>query len=514
MNIYFIKETTMIRTLLALLFSISSLMTYAQISQPTRFEIEIESLSDPYYIVSAEENGIYIFKEKPENATKDNNSWEIIRLDTGLRKVNTTEILIEKKFNFRGYSYHNGKFVMLYQEGLELAEDLKFVIFDTFNDTYKVFTYENVVPIKLTEFELKNDAVIFGGDVNYRAVIMLYNFSNEKGSVLPGFYTDRSSLLQLVTDTGDDWFRVVTADRRYNKKYGINIRTYTTQGELVLEQKFDGDDDKNLTNGRIINLKSGESILAGTYSTKKRSQLTRGLYLSPVINEEITDLKYYNYANLSNFFNYMREKRKERIQERIKRKKVKGKKLKFRYRLIVHDIVRQNNQNILIGEAYYPTYTSVTAPSFGYIDPFANRGLTQVFDGYKYTHAIIIGFDNNGKLLWDNSFEINDLKSFSLEEHVHIAFIPNKIVMLYLFNQELKVKIIQEQEIIEGKFSESLKLKYSDDTVQGSNEELEGLEKWYDNVFFAFGTNRLKNLKDDKISINRKVFFINKIVVE
>ena len=137
-----------------------------------------------------------------------------------------------------------------------------------------------------------------------------------------------------------------------------------------------------------------------------------------------------------------------------------------------------------------------------------------MFDGYKYTHAVIIAFDNNGKLLWDNSFEINDLKSFQLEEHVHLAFLDNEIIMLYLYNQELKIKVIKGSEIVEGKFTESLMLMYESDEMKGNDEELEGLEQWYGNNFYAFGVNKVKNLLDHDIKLNRKVFFINKIVVE
>jgi hypothetical protein len=504
----------MVRSLLTFLFLFITIFAFAQIRQPTRFEVDIENINQSYNIVSAEENGIYIFKEQIDKGTANENAWEVIRLDTALREVSTIELLIEKKYDFKGYSYDNGKFVLLFQEGINYAEDLKFIVFDTKDDSYRIYDYKNVVPIILTEFELKNDAIIFGGNVNYRAVILVYNFTAEKGIVLPGFYTDKSTLLQIVTDTGDEWFRVVTSERRFNRRYGINIRTYSTRGQLVQTQEFDGTEENSLTNGRIVNLKNGENILAGTYSLKKRTELSRGLYLSTIAGEGLPGIRYYNYANLSNFFNYMREKRKERVISRIKRKKIKGKNLKFRYRLEVHDIIRQEDQNILIGEAYYPTYTSSTSSGFGYSDSFSNRGMSQVFDGYKYTHAIIIGFDNSGNLLWDNSFEINDLKSFNLEEHIHVAFLPKKIVMLYLYDQQLKIKIIQEREILEGKFTETLKLKYDDDKVQVSNDDLAGLENWYGNVFFAFGTNKLKNLKDQDIDLNRKVFFINKIVVE
>ncbi len=485
----------------------------AQIIQPTRYEIEIDALNDPYNIVSAEENGIYLFKEQEEKNTKKEKNWEIIRIDTALQEVSRNAVLIDDKFNFRGYSYQNGQFVMLFQEGVEYAEDLLFITFKVNERGFQSYLYENVVPIKLTEFELKNDAVIFGGDVNMRAVLMVYNFTEKKGTVLPGFYTDRSSLLQIVRNTDDDWFRVVTSERKYDRSYGITVRAYTTRGQLIYTREIEAEEGKSLTNARIINSKSGKNFLAGTYSKKRRTESSRGLFIADLAIDGGYELSYYNYANLENFFNYMREKRKARVKKRILRRKVQGKKLKFSYRLFVQDIIKKGDQNILIGEAYYPTYTSATYGGT-YFDPFTTRGATQVFDGYKYTHAIIIGFDNDGKLLWDNSFEINDLKSFNLEEHVQIVFTNNKIVMLYLYNQQLKIKVIQEQEILEGKFTEELKLKYDHDEIKGNDEELEGLEKWYGKTFYAYGVNGVKNLLDSNIELNRKVFFINKIVVE
>jgi hypothetical protein len=498
--------------LIAILFSS---VVFGQISQPTRYEIEIDKLDEPYNIVSAEENGIYIFKAQEDKNTKKENSWEIIRIDTSLQEVSRHEVLIDDKFTFRGYSYQNGQFVMLFQEGIEYAEDLLFITFKVGEAGFQSYVYKNVVPIKLTEFELKDDAVIFGGDVNMRAVLMVYNFTQEKGFVLPGFYTDRSSLLQIVRNTNDEWFRVVTSERRLDKTYGITVRAYSTRGELIYSREIDAGEDRSLTNGRIVNGEIGANLLAGTYSKKRRTETSRGLFIADLAIDGTFDIQYYNYANLENFFNYMREKRKARIKRRIQRKKIKGKKLKFSYRLYVQDIIQQNDQNILIGEAYYPTYTSAPyGMPQNYWDPFISRRSQQVFDGYKYTHAIIIGFDNEGSLLWDNSFEINDLKSFFLEEHVQVVFTDNKIVMLYLYDQQLKVKVIREQDIIEGKSTEDLRLKYDSDEIKGNDEELEGLEKWYSKTFYAYGVNRVKNLKDSDIELNRKVFFINKIVVD
>ncbi len=256
--------------LIAILFSS---VVFGQISQPTRYEIEIDKLDEPYNIVSAEENGIYIFKAQEDKNTKKENSWEIIRIDTSLQEVSRHEVLIDDKFTFRGYSYQNGQFVMLFQEGIEYAEDLLFITFKVGEAGFQSYVYKNVVPIKLTEFELKDDAVIFGGDVNMRAVLMVYNFTQEKGFVLPGFYTDRSSLLQIVRNTNDEWFRVVTSERRLDKTYGITVRAYSTRGELIYSREIDAGEDRSLTNGRIVNGEIGANLLAGTYSKNVEQKL-------------------------------------------------------------------------------------------------------------------------------------------------------------------------------------------------------------------------------------------------
>ncbi|SMG17475.1 hypothetical protein SAMN05661096_00958 [Marivirga sericea] len=503
--------------ILPLILILNGFSVYGQISQPLRYEIEIDNFNDEYYIISAKEDGLFLFKEMDEKTENNESIWEIIRLDTSLQVINKSEVIIDKRFSLKGYSYDNEKFVMLFQEGYEYAEDMLFLTFSVNSDTFKSYVYENVVPINLTEFEVKNDAVVFGGNVNMRTVVMMYNFTAKRGVVLPGFYNDRSKLLQIVTKTEDDWVRIITSDRLPDKRYGITVRAFSTMGESIFTESLEANEGLSLTDGRVINSSEGGNLLAGTYSIKRRTETSRGIYVADIERQSQDKIRYYNYANLENFFNYMREGRKNRVMKRIARKKVKGKRLKFSYRLFVQDIVKQGDQNILIGEAYFPTYTNRTS-GYGYssytYDAVFNNMSTQRFDGYKYTHAVIIAFDDDGKLLWDNSFEINDLKSFQLEEHVHLAFLENEIVMLYLFNQELKIKVIKGREIIEGKFTESLKLMHESDEMKSNNEELEGLKQWYGNNFYAFGVNRVKNLKDENIKLNRKVFFINKIVVE
>ena len=139
------------------------------------------------------------------------------------------------------------------------------------------------------------------------------------------------------------------------------------------------------------------------------------------------------------------------------------------------------------------------------------RGQNLAFEGYKYTHAVLIGFDGNGKLQYDNSFEINDVLSYQLDQLVSVGVEKDKVILLYTYENVIRSKIIQRSEVIEGKAFNDIKLKFEDDIVRNNDSDIGGLKKWYGNYFFAYGVQKIKNLKDRNVDLNREVFFINKI---
>lgn len=214
----------------------------------------------------------------------------------------------------------------------------------------------------------------------------------------------------------------------------------------------------------------------------------------------------------------MKARRQKRIKDRIERKTIRGKKVKFNYRFIIHDIIPYQNQFIMTGEAFYPHYiyptqmfsgyrynpTSVAMPG-SYFNPRLRNDV--IFDGYQYTHAVVIGFDNNGKVRWDNSFEINDVKTMQLEQFVKIKPEKDRIILMYLFQNTLRAKIIHDAEVLEGKTQDPMKTNFNNETEDIQGLENEQLDYWYDGYFFAYGVQRLKQ----ESGRARRVFFINKI---
>ena len=207
----------------------------------------------------------------------------------------------------------------------------------------------------------------------------------------------------------------------------------------------------------------------------------------------------------------MKAKRRKRIANRIERKGIKGKKIKFNYRLLVHDIIESDGQFIMIGEAFYPKYHTNSSFASNYSSYRGQQFYGSYFAGYRYTHAVVIGFDKKGNVLWDDSFEIEDVLSYNLDQFVHADIKDDHIVLLYMYDNEIRTKIIKRKEVLEGKSFDAIKLTFEDDVLRDTYSEISGLEPWYDDTFYAYGTQQIKNLKDTGVKLNRHVFYINKV---
>ncbi|MGI9541639.1 MAG: hypothetical protein ACR2MX_00185, partial [Cyclobacteriaceae bacterium] len=224
---------------------------------------------------------------------------------------------------------------------------------------------------------------------------------------------------------------------------------------------------------------------------------------------------YFNFADLQNFFSYMRAKREARIKKKIERRKIEGKKLRFNYRFLVHNLIEDDDgKYLMIGEAFYPKYNSNNYGSYfggGFVRGAGRYQRNLAFEGFKYTHAVVIAFDRSGKLLYDNSFEINDVLSYDLEQFVNVSVEDDRLVLLYIYENVIRSKLVQADEVLEGKSFNEIALNFEEDVAKNPDSEFGGLELWYDNKFFAYGVQKIKNLTGQSVKLNREVFFVNKI---
>ena len=476
-----------------------------QVLQTNRFELPLEK-NDYYEVMPSQEDGIYLYRRL---ISIGDDKLEIIKLDTAFQVDWKGYLSIEKTMLLMAKRAVHGQFYLLLRQTDMRRNNMVLYAISQANGEFIRYQVKNFIPFAPTEFQITEKGALIGGYFNQVPVVLFYNFETQRSKILPGLLNETGELTQVKTFP-DGSFDVLISARNFKKQQTVWIKSYDSEGDLQSNIALDPEENKHLIFAREMRTSENIQLIAGVYGGK-HSEYSRGLFMASLDPSGMQQLRYYNYGDLENFFKYMKAKREKRVKERIERRKIKGKRIRFSYRFLVHEIVPYKNQYVLLGEAFYPKYKTVDSNVGFFSSGRGNYGYRdgRIFDGYVYTHAVVMGFNENGKLLWDNSFEINDVKTYTLEQFVKLEVQEDKIALLYLFDNELRTKIIKDNQVLEGKTFEGIKANEADLIAKketGSNR----LDYWYSNYFFAYGIQEISN----PISGKRRVFFINKITCQ
>ena len=479
------------------------------IIQPNRIEFKIGRYDEDFHIISGEENGMLVVKETAVS-NPEGYGWVLTCLDTAFNLEWESLAVIPHEYNYIGWDYNSEYYYLLFSRNNYKPGELTIYQVALKDGKIKEKEISTVFPMVLSHFEVIDDVVILGGTTNFKPAVLTFDLEKLNPRVIPGIYNGNNEIVDISVDDDAGVFSVIMIEKVLNRQVSISAKTFTTENILIQNNLINPGERYSLIDGATTDFQGGFQYIAGTYSNKSL-QYSRGLYISKFINGRQQFINFINYADLENFFDYMREKRVERIKQRIERRRSKGKKVRFSYRLLIHDIIQRDDHYILIAEAYYPRYSH----SQQFMSPYSYgrvpSGFTGV-SGYKYTHAIVVAFDQNGTKLWDHSFAIDDVFTYSLEEFVTVNVFRDQIELCYLEENLIRSKLIKGNKVIEGKSYTPVRLGSEKDEVRTRDPEIEGLENWYDDYMYAFGEQTIQHtLGSNGTSLRREVFYINKV---
>ncbi len=482
----------------------------AQVVQTKRFELPINNRADQYDIIPSSTNGLFLHRHFVGVET---DQIHLINLDTALQQKWAGFISVQKNYRIFGTRTFEDKLFILLRYQDYSRNDLILLAIDETDGEYIQFVIRGYIPFAPTEFQVTRQAAIIGGYYQRIPVVLHFSLTALFSKVLPGLFSEEGELTQITTHE-DGSFDVLISARNVARQRTIWIKNYDPDGNLVRNLALQPEEKKHLIFGRSLKTSGDTQIVAGVYGNRS-SEFSRGIFIATVDLSGEEQIRYHNFGDLDNFFQYMKANRERRIKSRIERKKVKGKKIRFNYRFLVHELVPYNNQFVLLGEAFYPRYITTDRFQFRSYRQFGVMpgNLFQngrIFDGYYYTHAVVMGFDEDGNVVWDNSFEINDVRTFVLEQFVKLEVLPDRLALMYLFENHIRTKIIQDNQVLEGKTIDPITTFQENDVVVGDPGQRNRLNYWYDRFMYAYGTQEIVSWTSQS-QHRRRVFFINKV---
>lgn len=523
---------------------------------PLRVEIEADMYADNFNIIPIGKEGLILFSESEEKTQSGLKKWVFTFYNTNFKEIKKQELNVPKSLEFLRYTLDatsNNIFVLFGNYSAKKGSKFtaygeEYIIVKLDIKSKGAISITGMFPqtCQITDLKASNDIVYIGGydvpsntDVFFRQClcylglgipslfdILMYipkpmlivaDFkTNKVESVIMKY--EGSAVVSTLNTNYHKNVDVLLSNKISKEKVMLNVCEYNGTNLLNIIQ-LNSDGKNEIENGKLLTLNENEKLLVGTYSlTSKNSKYSifpgehantssQGIYISKIDSNVQSYIKFHSFTKFKNFFNYLNDRSQRRMENQIVRKKRKGKEISFDYNLLIHDVIKQGKNYIIVAEAYFPeyhtdcytTYTSQGIP---------NTYCYQVFDGYRYTHAIVAGFNNDGELMWDNSFEIWDVLTFNLKERVKLLFEDNKIVMVYSYDGAIRSKVISENKVIDEKDVTTIETSYKTDKVKDDYNS--DIDFWYDSYFIAYGYQKIKN-EDRKNSGKRTVFYFNKI---
>jgi len=495
-----------------------------ELNKPLRIEIPVGSDNETYRVIPCMSDGMLIFFQSTETSTENLVKWYFIFYDRNFQKQWTKAVPLGAEMTFAdSYSGNDTLSLFFQSEGKGKG-------------SLPGFQVLRVIPHRGT-FVLNN------GDLPENATLAMFRVIGRTCFAGLNIKGEQAKLMILDLPTGKQDFVTLTGAMQTC----FSAMEVTPDGAMVnlvvrkqLTRRFwDYYFVKISGDGRFL----GETLMAtmtperqlsetGIYSISPTEQLLSGTY---VLTSSVTDQQHQQGTSKATgfftalisgltekntgFTNFLDFKSADAfLSERdiisLRKKAMKKNRISTEYstdlNMLIHNMVKSGDQYILLGEAYYLQFHSESFTDFDFYGRPYNSSYS-VFDGYRFTNAIVAGYDADGNLLWDNSMEIRNLLSNTPDPKVTMIFDGDKIILAFLSEGKIGYKIIQGGNTVEKTDYTPLELLLPDDRL--IHESKSHMIQWYDHYFICYGYQEIKNLS---ISGNatKLVFFCNKVQFE
>jgi hypothetical protein len=499
-----------------------------------RVEIPVPNENFQVQVISLKEDGLLLLSKTGKT------TFSVTKFDSNLGR----------SFTIDGQLDENQSYVDFHREGRDVYllfakqnSDLYHIIkISTGIGIMTKYVFEAISRFEISEFKVHNNIAYLAGMVREEPVLLSIGLNISKPRIIAGGMKGTASITSIDFDEAEDLVNVTYSVKKGRTSYVV-IKKINVNGKIIDQFTIEPEEDFGLLTGKTFITADGTELLIGNFGYKGYQSngvpMSQGLYIGKVGGESTEFLNYHSFTDFKNFFKFMSARQQEKIEKQIERKKERGGDLKLNYRVLVHDVIKKDNQYILIAEVFYPEFRYNNNNPYGFgntwgspfwggrsmmYNPYLmsrywglnswawnpwlwsnNSFNNQQFDGFKYTHAVVAGFDEKGKLLWDNSFSFDEVKSMDLKEKVKVKIDNDVLTLVYSNKGKLNSKIVKGNEVLEGNKSIEISTDREGDKVRDNQNE--DIEYWHENFYLAYGYQKISNRNDG----SRRVFYLNKI---
>ena len=497
----------------------------AQKLKPVRLEIPGNLDVKTYKVVPLKEKNVVVFYES--SVVEDNKQvWYFALLDEKLKQTWLKKVSLTINMTFVSSQQTDKKVFFLFKNFGKTGTDYDFyeiVIFDKIDHHFYSLTGSLPLNVTIKDFKvLGNKGIIGLNKKGFEADLAFVDLTS--GEIMPVHLNkEETAMIETIyADAKQKRFYVVV--KYYNKTtyFKDDIVAFSLDGKELFSLQTQYTDNMHLLrNHQFVTTSKNEINIIGTYDIisgrrpdwkdiskdDKHDAVTAGFFFLKFKEAKQTVLKFYDFMKFGNIHHALQGKHQVKMTKNSVNDGKNTKKVNIYYFVNHPQVVRLGNEDVFSVELYKPYYVTETRMDYdfyGRMYPYTY----EVFAGYEFYDAIFAGFDKNGTMLWNNDFPVNDLLSYSLDDHIIMVPEDSLLTLAYVTKGKLISQTFKKGKDISEKEKIKIETVFKKDRI--IEDENNRIVHWYNYYYIIYGYQRIKNrsLKDKSI---RTVFFINKI---
>lgn len=490
------------------------------IDRPVRVEIPARSTDETYHIIPVNPTGVLLYFRSVETMNDSLTKWYFSLYDKNLHPLWVKNIPVKTGLEVRDYYLEKDTLTLLFlaiekAKGVSGSEMIIRLDYKSGKFTGSRHALNgNIVPVKFLVFQ---DHAYLGYNLkNEPAHIQVVDLESGKVADYPLTSAGTiSNLTGFILDTLNSTL-YATIRKTVSKNHIVcDLLKMNFAGTILSETEISTVSPLwEIRNPQLILVNPDELLVIATYSvsgtSRKNGSFTSssGFFTCRFRNGIQTDIRSKNFLDLKNFQNIVGEKDLVAIKKKALKKNRPVNDYVPEVNLLVHPVIVNHDQVVFMGESYVLEYHPENFTEFDFYGrPYINT--YNVFDGYRYTSAIIAGFDKTGNLKWDNSMEIRNLISTELIPKVNV-FCSSSDTMVLCYSSEARIasKIIRENDVVEKLDFSAMEQMNPEDKMLSDNKNY--MVPWYGPFFLCYGYQEIKNINSSE-NKKRLVYYFTKV---
>ena len=501
-------------------------MASAQQVEPVRYEVSRWNKEQGCHFQSFGEKGGLMVYETEKTDKQKHRLWNFACVDSCLFETRSDLIPLPDKLKFvdSGSDERFAAFLFVNEDNKKAADTLDFLVvsFNRVEKTYQTFWDkwpEKSVPLSV--------------EVAQGTMMMALNNSSGNGVLCFFDLTDNS--LRTVTPSSGSFILFqteafqkercfVVAAKEYENKHFVSTSflVYSTTGNL--QGKFRYENIPNAALGRMVFRfdESGNLVVIGTLERETGRKVNLEGVTENFDKESVgvvwmrfvggtPDSKVCLFKDMPEIEHALTASDRLRLrEEKLKlSKNQKEAKSEVAFQFLTPRLTDFGELTVFAVEAFMPYYHTETRMSYGYYGYYGGYPYTYtIFDGYDFFSEILLAFDSDGHLKWQQSVKFDNELTYNLFPHASESVCYDELVVASPYRNNLRYTAFdKDARVLMNQQNEKLDPIYGADFVE--DEYYAQMMKWYGNRFLIYGSQIIQNSSQPQA--RRSVFYLQKV---